>query len=335
MDNLTNASIGAPVRDPAISSIRAIAFLSIIACHIMQYYNCELAWWFNVGVQVFLCLSGYLYGKKTITDRLAFYKKQFIKILVPYYVVITLVIIAQLLFAKEEISIVRIANAVLCHGTLSGGEHLWYIPTILFCYVLTPWFYELNNRIFEKKRPALHFLISFVVLSVVVKLFIPYFNPAWISCFYLGHFLGKNESVRRINRNMCKGVIYFAAACLISLQIVIQYVLNMKLTGTIGTLFNTMCNYGRAFLGTSLVLILLDVFRALSIPHPIMKVVAFLDSISYEGYLVHQFFIFKAFSLLTVIEQPIIAIAVLLALTAACGLFVKKLQIKIKQFIKF
>lgn len=28
-------------RDPAISIIRVLAFLSIITCHIMQYYHCE------------------------------------------------------------------------------------------------------------------------------------------------------------------------------------------------------------------------------------------------------------------------------------------------------
>lgn len=59
-------------RDPAISIIRVLAFLSIITCHIMQYYHCELAWWFNVGVQIFLCLSGYLYGRKSIDNELSF-----------------------------------------------------------------------------------------------------------------------------------------------------------------------------------------------------------------------------------------------------------------------
>lgn len=98
----------------------------------MQYYDCELAWWFNVGAQVFLCLSSYLYGRKSIQNELSFYKKQFIKILVPYYIVIAIVIVVQLLFAKNEISTTRIVKVVLCYGTLSGGGHLWFIPTILF-----------------------------------------------------------------------------------------------------------------------------------------------------------------------------------------------------------
>lgn len=45
-------------RDYAISIIRVISTSFIVICHIMKYYDCELAWWFNVGVQIFLCMSG-------------------------------------------------------------------------------------------------------------------------------------------------------------------------------------------------------------------------------------------------------------------------------------
>ena len=39
--------------DRSISVIRLIAFSFIITCHIQQYLNINLAWWFNVGVQIF------------------------------------------------------------------------------------------------------------------------------------------------------------------------------------------------------------------------------------------------------------------------------------------
>ena len=45
--------------DYSISMIRAMSMVAIITCHFMQYLDIELAWWFNVGVQVFLCISGY------------------------------------------------------------------------------------------------------------------------------------------------------------------------------------------------------------------------------------------------------------------------------------
>lgn len=300
----------------------------------MQYYDCELAWWFNVGVQIFLCLSGYLYGRKSIDDELSFYKRQFIKILVPYYIVVILVIIAQFLFARNEISVAHILKAMLCYGTLSGGEHLWFVPTILFCYILTPLFDKINNCIFDKKHPLLYCLIAFAALSIVVKLFVPYFNPAWIGCFYLGHIFGKNERKKIISIKLCKGLIYFEATCLVSIQIVTLYILNLELTETISTLFNIMCDYGHTFLGISIMLILLSIFRGRKIPHFIMKPIAFLDSISYDGYLVHQFFILGAFSLLAIISPPIIAVMAIFVLIIVCGTLTKLIANKVNRFIK-
>lgn len=53
-------------RDYAISIIRVISTGFIVICHMMKFYNCELAWWFNVGVQIFLCMSGWLYAQNNL-----------------------------------------------------------------------------------------------------------------------------------------------------------------------------------------------------------------------------------------------------------------------------
>lgn len=320
-------------RDPAISTIRVVGFLFIITCHIMQYYNFELAWWFNVGVQLFLCLSGYLYGRKSIDNELSFYKKQFTKILVPYYFVVAIAVIAQILLARNEISLARIVKALLCYGTLSGGEHLWFVSTILFCYFLTPLFDKLNNCIFNKKYPLLYCFLAFSLLSIAIKLFVPYFNSAWVACFYLGHVLGKNEINRKISPMICKGMIYSGTICLVSIQIVISYVMNLELTGTVSTLFIIMCDYGHVFLGISIVLLLLDILKGRRFPNLVLKPILFLDSISYEGYLVHQFFIFGAFSLLTIIDQPIIAVTAIIIVVISLGFVVKQISQRLKQMI--
>lgn len=82
---------GSQGKDYSISFVRFIAMICIISCHIMQrdgfstyIYGAriEWAWWFNVGVQMFLFISGYLYGQKDKIDTVSFYKKAFPKILV-------------------------------------------------------------------------------------------------------------------------------------------------------------------------------------------------------------------------------------------------------------
>ena len=60
--------------DYSISMIRAMSMVAIITCHFMQYLDIELAWWFNVGVQVFLCISGY----SVSYTHLDVYKRQYL-----------------------------------------------------------------------------------------------------------------------------------------------------------------------------------------------------------------------------------------------------------------
>ena len=47
-------------REYEISIIRIISTVFIVTCHIQQHYNIGLCWWFNVGVQIFFFMSGYL-----------------------------------------------------------------------------------------------------------------------------------------------------------------------------------------------------------------------------------------------------------------------------------
>lgn len=59
--------------DNAISYIRLLSMVLIISCHFMQYFEMELAWWLNVGVQIFFTMSGFLYGKKEIDRPIIFF----------------------------------------------------------------------------------------------------------------------------------------------------------------------------------------------------------------------------------------------------------------------
>lgn len=55
----------------SISFTRLIAVLLIIGCHLLQHvFVSNWAWVFNVGVQIFLVVSGYLYGGVLSTTQL-------------------------------------------------------------------------------------------------------------------------------------------------------------------------------------------------------------------------------------------------------------------------
>ena len=90
-------------KDYSISCVRFIAMCFIVVCHMMQrddfasdIYGAHIGWafWFNIGVQMFLFISGFLYGKKESVDTVSFFKRAFPKILVDYYIFVIVMLIA-------------------------------------------------------------------------------------------------------------------------------------------------------------------------------------------------------------------------------------------------
>ena len=95
-----------------ISLLRMLSVFSIISCHIMQFYNNELAWWFNTGVQVFLLISGFLYSQKNVKVK-EFYKKNITKILFDYYVYFFIVLLFYILLKKDYLNILNVTTTFL------------------------------------------------------------------------------------------------------------------------------------------------------------------------------------------------------------------------------
>lgn len=195
-------------KDYSISFVRFTAMLFIIICHIFQYYNNELAWWFNVGVQIFLFISGVLYSKKEVKNVLEFYKKEFFKILVPYYIYIFIVFMFYLLFNKDLLSVDIVLRTILLIGTPSGLEHLWFIKYILICYLIIPVLIKVfkeENILFKTLLKFFCCIAFFEIISFITK---NYINGTWINCFILGYF------IHRYNINKRKRVSTFF--CIIS-----------------------------------------------------------------------------------------------------------------------
>lgn len=125
-------------RDYGVSGVRCIAFVLIVVCHFFQFFELELAWWFNVGVQIFLFVSGFLYGKKyanNYIDGSGFLKRRLIKILVPYYLVVMAVTAIHVL-GVHDLSKKDILKALILNKNIPGGTSLVRINyiNVLFPY---------------------------------------------------------------------------------------------------------------------------------------------------------------------------------------------------------
>lgn len=85
----------------AIVYLRSIAMISIVVGHLFQSLESSLIYVFNVGVQVFLIISGYLYGHRMIVGWRHWFTKRFLKIYLPYLLFILVVMPLLFVLTKE------------------------------------------------------------------------------------------------------------------------------------------------------------------------------------------------------------------------------------------
>ena len=283
----------------SISAIRMIALVFIITCHIMQFLDFELAWWFNVGVQIFLCISGYLYGQKKSEDLTLFYYRRFKKILIPYYIVYIVSGIIEFIFARDYFNVLRFGGGFVCRTTIAGGEHLWFVPVILFCYVITPILNSYRDKYINSEKSLwTGTILSVFVVSVFGSLYGSFFNPARLSCYVIGYAIGINEDKKLLNE---KWLFYiFGVACLLGngIQLYCDYVSRISLPGYYATAYRYFQNYNHVCLGVFLFLVMKRMFKYVTFGACFLKLLKTTDNYSYEIYLVHQFLILGPFSLM-------------------------------------
>ena len=105
----------------AISYIRVLAMCSIVLCHFLQALDSNWAWVFNIGVQIFLLISGYLYGHKYIEGWISWFCKRFIRIYVPF--ALFFIAVLPVYAVSEKITAKQIIVYLLdLQGILGGGK---------------------------------------------------------------------------------------------------------------------------------------------------------------------------------------------------------------------
>lgn len=294
---------GGGYKDYSISLIRAFATLSIIACHIMQYFNCYAAKWVNVGVQIFFCISGFLYADKNIGNQIDFYKKRALKLLIPYYIVFMIAVILQLLFASEYLKIEEVLGGLVLYKRISGGGHLWFVPVILFAYLILPLLQQINSRyVYDKKHFVIVLLAELLMFSIYAEVFTNFYNPSWICNFIIGYAIGIDWSKNYIKKNAVILVFGIIAFVFNGMHLIVDYVV-YSFQGILLIIYNYIFDYSHVALGCFLFCGLKELFdrriinQKLCLFHHILNV---FDEYSYNVFLVHMFVIMGPFSLMEI-----------------------------------
>ncbi len=199
-------------KDMLVSLIRCIAMFSVILCHTFQQIGYAYGYSSSLGragdfcadgVQVFLVLSGYLYGKKAQLDnaasRMQFVYRNMWKILLEYYVYCIFVIIpVYAVKMPEAVTVQSVFGLLTASAAIPGVHHLWFIPYILFCYVITPFLYDIKKVLSAlplwkcgyEKRIAVTAMTA-VLADLLSYAFHSYFVSAWVNGYVIGFLLSE------------------------------------------------------------------------------------------------------------------------------------------------
>lgn len=299
-----------------LSIIRVISMIMIVTCHILQFYGIKLAFWINVGVQLFFIMSGFLYGCKDVKDFKAFWIKKIYRIILPYeFIIIVFFVVSFIL--KKNISVMDMVYYLTAsqafNTSISSIAHLWFISYILLFYLLIPFLQKFD---ISKKD---NFWLIFTAIIAFMQ-FLQFANIVNINITYLMLFIGAYYISRRLYKhkiplNFNKLITCSLIICLIGIPLQL-FLEAREFTGIMYKLFILYCDYIHAFLG-----IVLFYFFIRYLPIIKNKCITYLEKYSFSIYLVHQIFILGFYSVLNYRNGLIYAII----LIALCSLFINKL----------
>ena len=280
---------------PSISAARMIAMLFIIACHILQRFSSPLALWFNVGVQIFFVMSGYLYGSRTIDNPLGFIARNLVKILVPCWGLMIGAFIGFHVLGVELPNGMKLVRVLLLADTISGLGHLWFVSNILFCYMMIPLFDSLKRSV--KVMTEYHFLlcVSSVVVVIVVIGFAyrPFVRTDGLVCFVIGSYVAafhEKFGMEQLGARVLEHSLMFIGACAFLSRI--SYEIS-PWQGVCGRLYLSVFPYIKAAVGIALFLAMKNYISC-----SYGFVLRFSDRYSYAIYLTHHVFILGPLSLI-------------------------------------
>lgn len=102
---MNNASI-TQQKNCSITVLRVVSMLMIVICHIYKYYDflpgsSFMGQFFNVGVQIFLIISGFLYGGKIVQSFKSFFWNRIKRVYFPTVVLSMAVVVVKFLINQK------------------------------------------------------------------------------------------------------------------------------------------------------------------------------------------------------------------------------------------
>lgn len=194
-------------RELELDFVRVISMVMVIFCHMSAEAGMKWGEYFNVGVMIFMFMSGYLsyqtyqaeYARRWISGR-------FKRILPEYYIFLILyVIITVMIFdagysAKQVFVNLFLLQGLFTESSLPNILHLWFVTYIMICYILTPFAVRLVKKYDRNRLFVLVLVLQIAVIPLRAVGITIYFSR--FVAFFSGLYLAMNQ------KDVCKEVQY-------------------------------------------------------------------------------------------------------------------------------
>ena len=270
--------------------LRCAATISILLCHyVVESGNGLLKMsgqFFNIGVDLFIILSGFLFGiRGGIIDAKKWYMKRIKRIFVPYEIFVVSLFILHAILNINLLDMDWIWLALGLQGSVVGiwgAEQTWFITPLLLCYAITP----LLDRYITPQRTKMQITVL-VIVAVGIKLLwaipkTPVYNTLlslvslYVIAFAVGRFFDKLTFTR------AKALLAFTVMCIaFGMRLVARHFFD-------GTVFydRIACGYTQSLAAFCIFYLFAAAFQNVQPP----KWVRFIGEISFEVYLAHYMF---------------------------------------------
>lgn len=178
---------------------------------------------FNIGVQIFLIISAFCFGRQGTIDNIKFwYFKRIKRIAFPYE---TFFIILAVIYIIKNVKMLWI-NWISClffvqgmHVGVLGAEHTWFMTTLMICYILTPLIEKFWKRI-QYKKTQWGILVGLLIVPFIMAYLLPNYIYFIVMCLaFATRFIGRImiDGTKLYNLVIVNYTHYVAAACIFML----------------------------------------------------------------------------------------------------------------------